>query len=80
MTRFCVQGVVRGGQVVLDIPLDLPDGTSVVVTDHEPEDAEIIGPPGRLPPEVIKRLLLGAAKRLDLLDDPEWEAKLRGGQ
>lgn len=34
MDRTWVQGVVRNGQVVLDAPLDLPDGTAVAVTDE----------------------------------------------
>jgi hypothetical protein len=40
MRRFCVQGVVRDGQVVLEIPLDLPDGELVIVTDTPPDDVE----------------------------------------
>lgn len=35
---FWVQGVVRGGQVVLDPPLDLPDGTVVTVTKYHPDE------------------------------------------
>ena len=38
MERFWIQGVVRGGQVVLEKPLDLPDGTVVTVMDYDPDD------------------------------------------
>lgn len=38
MERFWVQGVVKNGQVVLDVPLDLPDGTVVTVQDYDPDD------------------------------------------
>jgi hypothetical protein len=38
MERFWIQGVVRGGQVVLQTPLDLPDGTIVTVMDYDPDD------------------------------------------
>jgi hypothetical protein len=75
MQRLCVRGVVKGGQVVLEVPLDLPDGTDVTVTDgaigvNEPAK------PNRLPPsEEYKRNLLTALNRLDLMDDPDWQAK-----
>jgi hypothetical protein len=76
MSRFCVYGVVKNGQVVLDVPLPLADGTEVVVTDTVPDDVDSIGPDGPPPPEVAKRMILGLVKRLDLLDDPNWKAKL----
>jgi hypothetical protein len=38
MEQFWIQGVVRGGQVVLETPLDLPDGTVVTVMNYDPED------------------------------------------
>jgi hypothetical protein len=63
MQRFCVQGVVRGGQVVLDVPLELPDGTVVSVTN-------ILAPS-----EEYKRQLLTMLNRLDLMDDPDWQSK-----
>ncbi len=44
------QGVVRNGQVVLDSPLDLPDGAAVSVTPTpRPEDAELAPWPDRPP-------------------------------
>lgn len=33
-----VQGVVKNGQVVLDAPLDVPDGTVLTVTEYDPDD------------------------------------------
>jgi hypothetical protein len=38
MESFWVQGVVKNGQVVLETPLDLPDGTVVTVMDYDPAD------------------------------------------
>ena len=58
MYEFCVQGVVKGGQVVLEVPLDLPDGTVVFVADHAPDDVEVVGPKGPPPPEVVKIILV----------------------
>jgi hypothetical protein len=67
MQEFCVRGVVRGGQVVLEVPLDLPDGTVVSVTGREPN--------ARLCSGTEKRRLLTLYDRLDLLDDPDWWEK-----
>lgn len=77
MEQFFVQGVVKNGQVVLDAPLDLPDGFVVYVSDEMPENTEPI-PVTRLPtPEQRKQTLLVLARRLDLMNDPEWEEKLK---
>ena len=38
MSILWVQGVVKNGQVVLDPPLDLPDGTILTVTRYDPDD------------------------------------------
>jgi hypothetical protein len=65
MRQFSVQGVARGGQVVLDVPLDLPDGIVVIVTDGARNEEEWR----------VKQLT--ALKRLDLLDDPDWEARVK---
>jgi hypothetical protein len=67
MQEFCVRGVVRGGQVVLEAPLDLPDGTVVRVAGGEPN--------ARLCSGAEKRRLLTLYNRLDLLDDPDWWEK-----
>jgi hypothetical protein len=64
MTRFSVQGVVRNGQVVLEVPLNLPDGTVVTVTNYSLAASE-----------EYKRNLLTVINRLDLMDDPDWQAK-----
>jgi hypothetical protein len=66
MHQFSVQGVVRCGQIVLDIPLDLPDGTIVTVTE---------GAPRPTAEEQWKLQLLTNLNRLDLIDDPDWKAK-----
>ena len=65
MQRFNVQGVVRDGQVILEAPLDLPDGTAVTVTDHDPEDVEVIGPDDPPITEVVKQLLLRLQKKTE---------------
>jgi hypothetical protein len=36
--EFAVRGVVRNGQVVLDTPLDVPDGTVVTVKEYDKSD------------------------------------------
>ncbi|MBY0514099.1 MAG: hypothetical protein K2P78_09340 [Gemmataceae bacterium] len=36
--HFWLQGVVKNGQVVLETPLDLPDGTVVTVMNYDPDD------------------------------------------
>lgn len=38
METFWLQGVVKSGQVVLDVPLDVPDGTVVTVMTYDPDD------------------------------------------
>lgn len=38
MERFWIQGAFTGGQVVLQQPLDLPDGTIVTVRDYDYDD------------------------------------------
>ncbi|HEX4606881.1 MAG TPA: hypothetical protein VH092_01625 [Urbifossiella sp.] len=35
---FAVKGVIRNGQVVLDAPLDLPDGTPITVKEFDESD------------------------------------------
>jgi hypothetical protein len=43
--QFWIQGVVKNGQVVLEKPLDLPDGTVVTVMNYEPDgDPRSVGP------------------------------------
>lgn len=65
MQEFCVRGVVRGGQIVLEMPLDLPDGTVVSVNTM-----------ARSPSEADKMKMLTLLNRLDLLDDPDWRKKV----
>jgi hypothetical protein len=65
MEEFCVRGVVRGGQVVLDAPLDLPDGTVVAISELASS-----------PPEADKLKMLTLLNRLDLLDYPDWRQKV----
>jgi hypothetical protein len=63
MSKPRVKGVVRNGQVVLDEPVDLPDGTVVEITADTHADAD-------------KRAMLAVLNRLDLIDDPDWRAKV----
>lgn len=62
---FWVQGVVKNGQVVLDPPLDLPDGTVVTVMKYDPDDNPLPREPTlHLTPEQhreFERLLHGRA-------------------
>src|SRR5688572_25330676 len=75
MEPLPAKGVVRNGQIVLETPLDLPDGTEVTVTAGAP-GGNAPAKPNRLPPsEEYKRNLLMALNRLDLMDDPDWQVK-----
>lgn len=58
MREFCGRGVVRGGQIVLDVPLDLPDGTVLAVSEFV-----------RSRSEADKLKMLTLLNRIDLLDD-----------
>lgn len=60
-----MKGVIRNGRVEVDEPIDLPDGTGVVLT---PEAAGDDG--GPVPPEEIARVL-AAMQRLQPLDIPD---------
>ncbi len=52
---FAVRGVVRNGQVVLDIPLDIPDGTYVTISPYQAGDVpELLTEPGRMTEEQIR--------------------------
>ncbi|MBA4067803.1 MAG: hypothetical protein C0501_29715 [Isosphaera sp.] len=77
MERFWIQGVVRGGQVVLETPLALPDGTVVTVMDYDPDDdPRTIVPAGPYDPEDARRAVFASIGRPELADDPDWMSKL----
>jgi hypothetical protein len=78
MSTLLLKGVIRNGRVEVDEPIDLPEGTEVVVT------AETTGADdGPMPPAEIARVL-AAMHRLQPLEIPEdvgadldaWERKL----
>jgi hypothetical protein len=75
MEPLPAKGVVRNGQIVLEAPLDLPDGTQVTVLEYD--EADFPSEPKPLSPQEIKELFLALARRPDLADDPDWEQKLR---
>ena len=61
MERIWVQGVVKNGQVVLDAPLGVPEGTVMTVTDFDPDDDPRPTPPIELTDEEkveLNRLLV----------------------
>ena len=73
-----LKGVIRNGRVEVDEPIDLPEGTEVIVApDASGRDD------GPVPPEEIARVL-AAMRRLLPLDIPDaaaadldaWERKL----
>ena len=73
-----LKGFIRNGRVEVDEPIDLPEGTEVVVAPN------VIGrDDGPVPPEEIARVL-AAMQRLQPLDIPDdvgadlaaWEQKL----
>jgi hypothetical protein len=80
MQRFCVHGVVRGGQVVLDVPLDLPDGTEVTVTDYDPANVATVGPDPDDPSarEAARQFFLDMLKRRNRPSDSNGQTKIAG--
>ena len=81
MERIWLQGVVKNGQVVLDKPLDLPDGTVVTVMDYDPDDdPRPAAPMEPHDPVKAKRALFASIGRPELADDPDWRSKLETGR
>jgi hypothetical protein len=78
MAILWVQGVVRNGQVVLDPPLDLPDGTILTVTRYDPDDdPRPIDPTLKLSDEEFLELSAFLSGQKDKALWPEFEARLR---
>jgi hypothetical protein len=80
MQPFCVRGVVRDGQVVLEVPLDLPDGTAVTVTDYDPADFAPIGPVDPESRAIVTKLLLDLQKKRAILNGSAEQAKTGVGR
>lgn len=87
MSGACASGVVVGGQVVLDAPLALADGTRVVVRAVEPTPP--VGPdePFRTEDErreaaeeLILETVRTRAGRADAAEIERWVRALRGGE
>lgn len=77
MERFWLQGVVKNGQVELEKPLDLPDGTVVTVMEYDPDDdPRPVGPAEPHDPMKARRALFASIGRPELADDPDWKTKL----
>jgi hypothetical protein len=79
MTSFSLRGVIRDGRVEVEKPIDLPDGTEVIVTTGAVDSEEV-----PMSPEEIKRILT-AMQRFQPLEIPEdvaadldaWERQLK---
>ena len=76
MDELRVRGVVRNGQVVVETPLNLPDGFFVIVTEYNPADDTDTPDPPPPTPEACREMMIGLRGRLDLADDPDWETKI----
>lgn len=76
---FWVQGVVRNGQVVLDPPLNLPDGTVVTVMKYHPDENPFPQGPAVYDPVAAREALFALVGRPELAHDPDWKAKMWGG-
>ena len=77
MERFWLQGVVKNGQVVLEKPLDLPDGTIVTVMDYDPDDdLRPGGPKIDMSDEDFAELSAFLSGKRDKRDWPDFEAQL----
>ena len=74
MESFWMQGVVKNGQVVLESPLDLPDGTVVTVEFDPQHDATA----AKLTPEFIRQLSGMWADRPEMSDPEAFVRKMRG--
>lgn len=79
MHRVCVRGLVRSGQVVLEAPLELPDGTAVELT--VPESA-VAAAPTKPPisPELIALIAGMWADRPEMADPEQWVRRMRGAR
>jgi hypothetical protein len=79
MGKVWLQGVVRDGQVVLTAPLDLPDGTAVIVTDcYELEDDPRPQEPKlKLADEERAEMWLFLDHKKDWALWPEFESRLK---
>ncbi|MBN9122148.1 MAG: hypothetical protein J0I06_23910 [Planctomycetes bacterium] len=77
MSILWVQGVVKNGQVVLDPPLDRPDGTVMTVMDYDPDgDPRPQGPKPNLTGEEIEEVHAFFCGKKDKALWPEFEARL----
>jgi hypothetical protein len=84
MQHFHIRGVIRNGQVVLDSPLDLPDGTLVSITEYDPDEVATVGPDPN-DPEAMEAARVAALqhylnmlKRRNLLSDSDGQTKIAG--
>jgi hypothetical protein len=70
-----IYGRVRNGGIELDAPLDLPDGTNVIIDVIEPH--EVPGAPQPpFDPEKAQAAIVASFGRPDLAGDPDWYSKL----
>lgn len=76
--RDAIRGIVKDGQVVLDAPLDLPDGTVLTVTrcDHD-DDPPPQEPTLKLTDEELAELTAFITRKKDKALWPEFEARLK---
>jgi hypothetical protein len=73
--------VVKGGQVVLETPIDLPDGTVVTVTDYDPDDdPRPIGPTAAMTAEEFAEFTAYFTRKKDPKDLPDFLDRLRRAQ
>ena len=78
MAILWVQGVVKNGQVVLDPPLDRPDGTVMTVMDYDPDDDPRPKPPQlKLNDEELAELYLFLDHKKDWSLWPTFEARMK---
>jgi hypothetical protein len=78
MDILWVQGVVKNGQVVLDPPLDLPDGTILTVTRYDPDDdPRPQGPKINMTEEEIAEVHAFFCGQKDKALWPEFEARIK---
>ncbi|HEV3386360.1 MAG TPA: hypothetical protein VG097_16175 [Gemmata sp.] len=71
------KGVIRGGQVIVDEPINLPDGSEVTITGTEHSKSSSEEDNGqRLSPEEITTTLAAMEKIVPFEMSPEEEARM----
>src|SRR5687768_5259806 len=81
MSTILAKGIVRDGQIVVDEPINLPDGSEVTITGHA--NGKFVGLPDNdrpMTPEEIAQVLAAMEKIEPFEMTPEEEAEIEAGR